>query len=383
MKETVDSKIVILGVNAAGILTKIDSFDKWIKDKKPAIFVIQESKVPQKGKIESNQLIGFQQYELIRSQNPNLGGGLCIGITKDLHSVQVREGDDECECLTVEVTISNQQQMVVVAGYGPQVTDCPERKNKFWAYLDREVEEAERDNKMIVIQMDSNSWASSEIIPNDPNMINSNGKLFKLFLERHKKLTVVNSVPLCEGLITRQRKTKVLDEKSVLDVFVVCERTIPFVSKMKVVEAREYPLTNFHGLKNGQKITESDHNGVELHMQISAPVIKSQRMTLFNFRQSEGQAMFHYLTSNTTKLSNCFKTNEIFDIQSKHFFKNLNGFFHRSFKKVRGKKGKIEESEVEVLLQERKRMRKIMKEDQSDEAEKKLVEIETKVGKLV
>ena len=41
----------ILGINAAGILCKIDSFENWIKEKSPAIFSIQETKVQSLGQI--------------------------------------------------------------------------------------------------------------------------------------------------------------------------------------------------------------------------------------------------------------------------------------------------------------------------------------------
>ena len=40
-------------------------------------------------------------YELVR-KNSN-GGGLCIGVKKDLKPVWVNQGDDEVEALAVEV----------------------------------------------------------------------------------------------------------------------------------------------------------------------------------------------------------------------------------------------------------------------------------------
>ena len=50
-----------------------------------------------------------------------------------MQSALVREGDDSCECLTVEVT---------VGGYGPLSGE--ESSGKYWSYLDREVMEAEK-----------------------------------------------------------------------------------------------------------------------------------------------------------------------------------------------------------------------------------------------
>ena len=79
---------------------------------------------------------------------------------------------------------------------------------------------------------------------------------------------------LCEGVITRQRITELSKEKSVIDVFLVCEKVLPFVRKMLIDENRDNPLTNFHGINKNQKTTESDHNKMELFLTIEAPVIQ-------------------------------------------------------------------------------------------------------------
>ena len=71
--------------------------------------------------------------------------------------------------------------------------------------MDEEVLEARNSGSGLVIQFDGNLWAGKEIIPNDPRPQNRNGKLFQQFLTRHSHLTVVNSLSVCEGLITRSR----------------------------------------------------------------------------------------------------------------------------------------------------------------------------------
>ena len=148
------------------------------------------------------------------------------------------------ECLSVQVE-AGRQEIVVVCGYGPQVYSSPDRKDKFWEYLDREVQEAAREDKMLVIQMDSNCWLGGDIIPGDPNKTaNSNGKLFQKILQRIKNMHLVNSMSLCEGVITRQRVTEILNEKSVIDVFIVCEKILPHIKNMLVDEKRDNPLTN-------------------------------------------------------------------------------------------------------------------------------------------
>jgi hypothetical protein len=61
--------------------------------------------------------------------------------------------------------------------------------------------------------MDANVWAGPELIPGDPNEQNSNGRMFVEFLLRNPKLTLVNSLQLCEGLISRIRCAKNKTEK--------------------------------------------------------------------------------------------------------------------------------------------------------------------------
>ena len=75
----------------------------------------------------------------------------------------------------------------------------------FWEYLDNIADSAWSDGKRFYLQGDLNAWLGSEVIPCDPNIQNENGKLFHIFLNRHPDLTVVNSLPVCRGLITRKR----------------------------------------------------------------------------------------------------------------------------------------------------------------------------------
>ena len=188
----------ILAINANGILGKIDSFDTWLQDIYPSMFVIQETKVPTTGKIKSEYLKFYELYELIRSNNPGQGAGLCIGVNKNINSALPREGDDDTECLTVSVDLGH-QKLIMVTGYGPQESTTPDIKAKFWAYLDNEVDEAERNENILIIQMDSNSWLGSNVIPGDPNPTNNNGKYFLSFLERNHNITLVNSLKVFTG----------------------------------------------------------------------------------------------------------------------------------------------------------------------------------------
>ena len=78
-------------------------------------------------------------------------------IHKNLRSVWISQGDDEVECLTVEVWADNFPVRIVTA-YGPQLKDSEERKQQFWEYLGREAENANKAGAGFILQMDSNRW---------------------------------------------------------------------------------------------------------------------------------------------------------------------------------------------------------------------------------
>ena len=138
-----------------------------------------------------------------------------------------------------------------VVAYGVQEKDILERKEAFWKYMDENVQQADISEAGFILQFDGNLWAGNKIIPGDPNKQNKNGKLFQKFLEQNPQLKIVNSLPQCEGLITRKRNKKDKMESSVLDFFVVCERVLPFVVKMKIDEEKQFILTNYARAKHG------------------------------------------------------------------------------------------------------------------------------------
>ena len=106
--------------------------------------------------------------------------------------------------------------------YGCQETTNVEKKYAFWNFIEEEVNTAKSAGLGFILHFDGNLWAGSKIIPGDPRQQNNNGKLFQEFLERNSNLNVVNALPICDGLITRSRKKNGVEEKSVLDFFVVC-----------------------------------------------------------------------------------------------------------------------------------------------------------------
>ena len=100
--------------------------------------------------------------------------------------------------------------------------------------------------------MDGNLWAGKQIMKNDAYEQNQNGKMFQEFLKKHPHLIVVNNLDLCEGLITRRRKTTRRMEEAVLDFFVICNKISHFLPKLVVDKDKNFVLSRY-GKKNGVK----------------------------------------------------------------------------------------------------------------------------------
>ena len=118
--------IKIVAINCAGITSKMESFNKMLCDIKPSIWLLQETKRRiYDPKMKANNLINYQVFELRREKSAREGGkglnggGLAVGALHDLSPVLLQQGDDEVECMTVELTTGSTRLRCVV-GYGPQ-----------------------------------------------------------------------------------------------------------------------------------------------------------------------------------------------------------------------------------------------------------------------
>ena len=327
-------------MNCAGLKSKWQSFNKIISDISPAVFFLQETKLnsKQKFKIENPEYCIFR-LERLKSG----GGGLVIGALSDVKPILIREGDDISEALSIQIEI-NHMKIRCVVGYGACESDRQakhlditqkERRNKLWEYLDTEVIEAEQNNHGLIIQIDANAHVGCEIVNNDPNPQNDNGKVMEEFLKRNPALIVVNNLSLCNGLITRKRKTINNVEEAVLDFFIVNSQMLPFLVNMKVDEIDEYTLTNHaQNIKNNKSV-KSDHRPLFLEMNLEFTSIKPQRVEQFNFKSDDCRQIFYVNTEVTTNLTKCFENDLPMHKQAKLWERQLENIFHKSFKKRR------------------------------------------------
>ena len=337
----------LLGVNSAGLRPKLLTFKKVLNELKPSAFFLQETKFKEAGKLKLDDYVIFEKV-----RNSRDGGGLAFGCIPELTPVWVREGeDDNVEALSVNIFVKKFKIRCCVA-YGCQETDTSDRKEAFWNYMDEEVNEASITESGLILQLDGNLWAGNGIIPNDPRPQNKNGKLFQQFLERNPHLSVVNSLSLCEGLITRSRLCQGKQERSVLDFFVVCQKVLPHVTKMVIDEERKHILTNYEKARKGGKTSETDHATEYIDLNLNIVTEKPKRVEVWNFKNHEAQAKFKIQTSETNDFSSCFEDNlpilgqiknwrDVFEIHCRNSFKKIRITKKKKAKRIPAKISKL------------------------------------------
>ena len=372
-------KLRLLGVNAAGIKCKLKSFNDLLKRVEPHIWSVQETKLKNNEVLKSEVTEKYQIHYLNRKLSE--GGGLAVGIDRNIESVLIREGDDMTEVIVVQIMLEK-MPIRIVAGYGPQENAIKAKKDAFWEFLEEETIEADNNNQGLIIQIDGNLHAGPQFIKNDPNNQNTNGKLFMNFLDRNPGLIVGNTLKVCEGTITRTRRLENRTENAILDFLIINEKLHPFLTEMKIDDKREYPLCNFYQAKKNKRIIESDHNSIIANFDISIQKQKPERIEMFNLRNTNCLELFTKETQENTYLVKCLENGLPLEKQSKDWLKIFKSILYKCFRKIRV----VDKEQHETnLVRERLKLKsKVKKPDISEEMKieinDKIAEIEDKIG---
>ena len=97
-KNESEHKLKMYGINVDGMKSKIESFKATLTEINPDIFFVQETKLVEEGFLK---IAGYEVFERIRRHKG--GGGVAIGVKPGLNPVQVNEGTDITETLSVVI----------------------------------------------------------------------------------------------------------------------------------------------------------------------------------------------------------------------------------------------------------------------------------------
>ena len=372
----------LFGNNANGIKAKKDSLINTLKNfNVPSCVLLQETKLRFPGTFK---IPGYQIFEKTRT---GMGGGLLTAVQEHLSPVLISSGSDEAEILVVQILVGR-QKVRIFNGYGPQENDTRDKIYSFWQEFEKEIIDAKEENCLIIAELDANAKLGRDILKNDPNPISENGKMLLKMIQR-QNLTCLNGHELCEGSITRQRKTINGVEKSILDFVIICEQLLPHFRRMLVDENRENTLTKFCSLKGARVKSESDHNPIYVEFNLTYRRCSAEkRREIFDFKNESSQKIFYEITHTCQKLRACFNGNKSPEDATNDFFKTLHQTFYKAFSKIRIKSQKslsmtknskymLMKTELENVLKS-----KVPKE-QIEAAKCKLKEVELNIFKEI
>ena len=115
-KSSTNKEFRILSYNVASLQSRLLSLSDVLSKLMPKLWCLQETHMRKPGNIKFSGSNLYQIYELTRSDKS--GGGLAVGVSKELQSVWVRQGEGEVETLTIMVTVSG-LSVRDTNGYGP------------------------------------------------------------------------------------------------------------------------------------------------------------------------------------------------------------------------------------------------------------------------
>ena len=351
-KKKDDINLTFIGNNVAGLSGKTNSLRKVIDVFQPGVVMLQETKTQSKLRL---RVAGYSVFEKNREQNQ--GGGLMSIIHNNLKPTEIP--DDNTEFLIVDIDGSFGEVRTINC-YGPQETLPLASRTEFFIEMEARVTAAKDNQKLVCIQLDANSKLGGEIIKGDPNEMSSNGRILLDVIKR-QNLIVVNSTEKCSGLITRYKKTKAGEEKSVIDFFIVCEELFKKVVSMVVDDDRKHVLATFRKYKKSSVVVESDHNVLILNLKFHwSPKILMKKKEIYNLKDESGIQAFTENTSHCVGLIESIKSENIVSGGAK-WIKEVKHQICKSFKKVRvSTNQKKPNSKVGLLLRKRETIKQIL-----------------------
>ena len=335
----------MIGNNCAGIRNKKDSLLNMVKTLNVGMLFLQETKLYSKGQIKFQH---FVMFETNRSQNG--GGGLLTAVHEKFQPSLVETEKENPDILIVQCKISESYVSLII-GYGPQESDPMGEKIQFFSSFETAVQSGILRGDLICAELDANSKIGMENIQSAPNLISGNGQLLMDIVSRND-LIVVNSTAKCSGVITRIRKTKHSEEKSVIDYFIVCRRFFELICSLEIDESRKYVLTKYSSRMGVQCVVESDHNPLMCTLNITWDKrVKKERKEIFRLKDAEGLRVFNEITSNCPKLVELSLNSTDLQGDSNKWMKQIEDIMHKSFKKIRiSDKEKPQNPELSSLM---------------------------------
>ena len=126
---------------------------------------------------------------------------------------------------------------------------------------------------------------------------------------------------------------------------------------MIIDDQRKDTITNFRGTKHGRKCVDSDHMTLRLNMNLKTLPHKPQRVQLLDFKNVDGQILFKRKTSETSELTDCFKSMLPLSEKCEKWFQILQAHCNKAFPIIRIRKNVMKSTAADHLINQRNKLK--------------------------
>ena len=241
-------KFTVMYQNIRGAKSKYNSLLDKVEEIGPTLICLTETHLLD---IEKFPIEGYE--DPYRHDRDNLGGGILIGIKKELKNIcTVVEKSSEVGEMMWLVLDNNRIKLRIGVIYAPQESRTTKEQLKLmYEKIGEQISLAREKKQKVLMLGDFNCKIGEKIIGNRTD-VTKGGKMLLKLVDRNR-LTILNSNEKCHGLWTRVEN----GNKSVLDYVIVDEESNPALCSMNIDEKREFSPIGYD--KQGNPV-QSDHN---------------------------------------------------------------------------------------------------------------------------
>ena len=250
--------------NIRGLKSKMDSLLERIEEGKPTVVCITETHLLKSDNLE------IEGYKIYRNDRDNFGGGIMIAVSESIKNVCTIVEKENIVGETMWMVVDNTKIKIRIGVvYAPQESRTKKKQYKeLYERVEKQIDEARERGQKLMILGDFNCKIGDAIPGNKPE-VSKSGKLMKQMVKK-QKLSILNSIDVCEGTWTRTEG----DSKSIIDYVLMWKEDVKAVQKMRIDEEKEdAPIGYVDG-----KMTYSDHNVITLKINWVMLEMRTPRM---------------------------------------------------------------------------------------------------------
>ena len=221
--------------NARGIKSKLSSLQVLLEDKNIDIMVITETNMKQKQNLKIN---GYRWFGRPRTNKSGGGVGFLIKNSLVCNFTIEPFHDSKIEDMWIVCTLSDKSRLCIGTYYGKQETCSSQEIQEEFHQLHAQITDVmiRHDHMLLVGDFNAKVGNDHQGVTGNHSAISRNGQYLRNLVQ-DCNLSLLNNLPLCQGLWTRVN-TKNADQKAILD-YALCSNALAHQVKSMVIDDKE------------------------------------------------------------------------------------------------------------------------------------------------